>query len=262
MKKINIGVVIALVVLVIAAVLAVSLFLDSGIKKGVETFGPELTKVSIKLDSVSLSLLSGSGSLKGLVVGNPAGCKTPNAISVGTASLAISPGSLMSDKIVIKSVRVEAPEITFEGGFNENNLTKIMDNVNAATGGGDGKAKADAPTPEAGPGKKLQVDDFLITGAKVNVSLTGMGGKAITLPLPDIHLTDLGQGADGIMAGDLTRRVLKEVLASATKVATSDAAKNLAKGVTDAAGDVGKTATDAVEKATKGIGGLFKKKDK
>lgn len=266
MKTIVIGIVIALVVLVIVAVLAVTLFLDSGIKKGVETFGPQVAKVSVKLDAVSLSLLSGSGSIKGLVVGNPEGYKTPNAISVGQASLALSPGSLMSDKIVIKSVRVEAPEITFEGGFSENNLTKIMANVNAATGGADGGKPAgpdgkpaDAPKPEAGPGKKLQVDDFLITGAKVNVSLTGMGGKAITLPLPDIHLTGLGQGADGITAGELTKRVLNEVLSSATKVATSDAAKNLTKGATDAVKDVGKTATDAVEKATKGLGGLLKK---
>ena len=53
---------------------------------------------------------------------------------------------------------------------------------------------------------------------------------------------------------------MSEVLASATKAATSDAAKNLAKGVTDAAKDAGKTATDAVEKATKGLGGLLKKK--
>ncbi|HEY9172871.1 MAG TPA: hypothetical protein VI136_11350 [Verrucomicrobiae bacterium] len=259
MKKVIIGILVALVVLVIVAVLAVTLFLDSGIKKGVETFGPQVAKVDVKLDGVSLSLLSGSGSLKGLVVGNPEGYKTPSAISVGRASLAISPGSLLSDKIVVKSIRVEAPEITFEGGFSENNLTKIMANVNAATGGAGGGKPAEPPKQESAPGKKLQVDDFLITGAKVNVSLTGMGGKAITVPLPDIHLTGLGQGTDGITAGELTKRVLNEVLASATKVATSDAAKNLTKGVTDAAKDAGKTASDAVEKATKGLGGLFKK---
>jgi hypothetical protein len=48
--------------------------------------------------------------------------------------------------------------------------------------------------------------------------------------------------------------VLNEVIAGATKAATSDAAKNLTKGATDAA-------TGAVDKATKGIGGLFKKKE-
>lgn len=257
MKKIVIGIVVALVVLVIVAVVAVTLFLDSGIKKGVETFGPQLAKVNIKLDGVSLSLLTGSGSINGLVVGNPEGFKSANAISVGQASLAISPSSLMSDKLVIKSVRVEAPEITFEGGLGGNNLSKLLDNVNASLGGS-GAGKEPGAPKEQGPGKKLQVDDFLISGATVKVSLTGMGGKIVTVPLPDIHLTNLGQGAEGIAAADLTKLVLNEVIAGATKAATSDAVKDLTKGVTDAAG---KTAADAVGKATKGIGGLFKKKE-
>ena len=89
MKKIIVRLLIALVVVVILAVLGVGLFLDKAIKAGVETIGPKVTKVDIKLDSVSLSLLSGGGTIKGLVVGNPTGFKTPSAINVGEASLAL-----------------------------------------------------------------------------------------------------------------------------------------------------------------------------
>jgi len=56
MKKLFVRVSIALIVLVILAVIAVALFLDSAVKKGVETVGPMLTKVEVKLDSVNLSL--------------------------------------------------------------------------------------------------------------------------------------------------------------------------------------------------------------
>src|SRR5262245_23260349 len=129
MKKLLIRLLIALVVIIILAVVAIGLFLDSAIKKGVETIGPQVAKVDIKLDSVSLSILSGSAKVKGLIVGNPEGYKTPNAISVGSARVSVSPGSLLSDKIVVKSIRVEAPEITFEGGLGGNNLSKILDNV-------------------------------------------------------------------------------------------------------------------------------------
>src|ERR1035437_10029823 len=100
MKKLIIRLLIALVVVVILAVLAVGLLLDGAVKRGVETFGPKLTKVDIKLQSVSLSLLSGAGTIKGLLVGNPEGFKTPSAIRVGEATLALKPGSLLSDKIV------------------------------------------------------------------------------------------------------------------------------------------------------------------
>ena len=256
MKKILIRGLIVVVILFVVAIFAVGMFLDGAIKKGVETIGPKLTKVDIKLDGVSLPILSGSGSVKGLVVGNPQGYKTPQAISVGHASLAVSPGSLLSDKIVVKSVRVDAAEITFEGGLSANNLNQILDNVTAATGGGSAKTEPGAPE-DGKPGKKLQVDDFLITGAKVNVSLTGMGGKTVTAPLPDIQLTNLGQGPEGITSAELVKEVMDKVIPAAIKVATSDAVKDLTKGVTDAAG---KAAGDAVDKATKSVTDLFKKK--
>jgi hypothetical protein len=44
MKKIFIGIVALIVVMVTTIGVAVTLFLDSGIKRGVETLGPQLTK--------------------------------------------------------------------------------------------------------------------------------------------------------------------------------------------------------------------------
>ena len=44
-------------------------------------------------------------------------------------------------------------------------------------------------TASGKPAKKLQVDDFLITGGKINVSLKGTGGFAAPIALPDIHFT-------------------------------------------------------------------------
>jgi len=253
MKKWLLRGLIVVVVLLVVAVIAVGLFLDGAIKKGVETYGPQFTGVSIKLDGVTVSILSGSGSVKGLVVGNPEGFKTAQAISLGNASLGLSPGSLLSDKVVVKHIRLEAPQITFEGGLRDNNLTKILDNVNAAAGG----AGAKPTEPKAaGPGKKLQVDDFLIKDAKVQISLTGMGGRTIPITIPDIHLTNLGTGEQGITAAELTKLVLNEIVAATTKAASSDTVKNLSKEATDAVKDVSGKATDTLKGATD----LFKKK--
>ena len=57
MKKLIVRFIIALVVVVILAALAAHLFLDGAIKRGIESFGPRMTKVDIKLKSVSLSFL-------------------------------------------------------------------------------------------------------------------------------------------------------------------------------------------------------------
>jgi hypothetical protein len=251
MKKLLIRLAIALVVILVLAVLALSLFLDGAVRRGVETVGPALTKVEVKLKSVSLSLLSGSGKLNGLFIGNPEGFKTPSAIQVGQASLALQLGSLLSDKVVIRSIRLEAPEITYETDFKGNNLGKILANLQAATGG---SSSTSAPAKSSGAEKKLEVDDFLISGGKIHVSVTALGGRSATVPLPEIHFTDLGKGPDGITAAELARKVLAEIERDSVQAA-SGAVADLSK---QAAG-MPKTATGTVEKVTKGIGSLFKK---
>jgi len=254
MKKLIIRVSIALIILIILGVVAVGIFLDSAVKRGIETVGPMLTKVEVKLDSVSLSLLSGAGKIKGLVVGNPTGFKTPSSIQVGSGSLALQPGSVFSDKVIIKSINLQGPEITFETDLKGNNLSKLLSNVEAATGGGEQQDPKAAKKAQ----RKLQVDDFLITGAKVHVSLTVLGSKSATVALPEIHLSGLGQGPDGITVAELTKVVLKEVEKAAVQ-ASSSAVADLTKDAAGLTKGLGTTTSGAADTVTKGIGGLFKK---
>jgi uncharacterized protein involved in outer membrane biogenesis len=262
MKKVIIRLLIALVVVAILAVVAGGLFLDGAIKKGVEIFGPRLTKVDIKLQSVTLSLFSGSGTLKGLVVGNPEGYKTPSAIILGTATLALKPGSLLSDKIVIKSINLQGPEITYETDLRHNNLSKILANVQEATGGaGQEPARPTEPAqPKAAkPAKKLEVDEFVISGARVHVSITGMAGQAAMIRLPDIHLPPMGTGPEGITPAALTKLVLEAIEKGASQAA-SGAVTDISKGAVYLTKDLGSVRTNPVESVTKGLGGFLKGK--
>lgn len=262
MKKLLIRIAIVLLIVLVLAVVAAGLFMDKAIKAGIETVGPAITQVEIKLDAVALSLLSGSGKIQGLVVGNPTGFKSPTAIRVGKASLALQPGSLFSDKIVIRSVAMEGPEITFETDLRSNNLSKLLANVEAATGS-QNKAPATQPsTPSSSPApakssKKLEVDDFLIRDAKVNVMVTTLG-KSLTLTLPEIHLTGLGTGPEGITPAELTRQVIQaieKVSAQASTAAVSD----LGKQASDLTKEISKNPAGAAEKLNKSLGGLLKK---
>jgi uncharacterized protein involved in outer membrane biogenesis len=262
MKKIIVGTLIALVVVLVLAVLAVGLSLDKAIKSGVETFGPKLTKVDVTLQSVSLSLLSGSGTIKGLLVGNPQGFKTPSAIKVGTASLSLELRSLLSDKIVVKSINVQGPEITFETDLKNNNLKKILANVQEATGGGakePAKPQEPGQPKEAKPAKKLQIDDFVISGGKVHVAVTALGGQSATIPLPDIHLQGLGMGPEGITPGELAKQILQAVEKGATQAAAGTLT-DMGKGAIYFTKDPNKAGSNAVNSVTKGLGDLFKKK--
>lgn len=244
----------ALVVLLLLALVVASFFIGDIIKKGVETVGPQVTKVEVKLGGASLSLLGGSGSVSGLVVGNPPGYKSESAIKVGKASLALSPGSVFSDKVVIKSINVQTPEITIEGGLNDNNLTAIQKNVAAFTGPSTDQPAAGKDAKSAS--KKLQVDEFIVSGAKVNAVIMG---RTVPFTIPEIKLTGLGQGPEGITAADLTKRFMDEVIKGSLDGLVK-AASDLSKVGADAAKEATKAATDTLNKTTKGIGDLFKKK--
>ncbi len=259
MKKIIIGIVLVLAVLGIVAIAALFMFLGHGVKKGVETVGPMLMKVPVQVGGVSLSPFSGSGKVTGMVIGNPDGFKTPAAMSVGSASLSVSPGSIFSDKIVVRSIRVEAPEITYETDLKNSNLGKIQSNLEAFMGPGSTNAPADPGATSSGSSKKLQVDEFLVTGGKINVSLTALAGKTVTVPLPELRFTDLGKGPEGITAAALTKEVLDKIIAEAVK-ASSGAVADLGRQAGEAAKALGKTATDSLKDSTKGIGDLLKKK--
>ncbi len=265
MKKVLLFLGVGLIVLVIAVVVGVGLFIGPIIKAGVETMGPKITQVAITLDAVDVSLFGGTAAIKGLVVGNPEGFKTPEAIRLGKAELALDVLSVTKEKIIIRKVHVVSPEITFDGGLKSNNITQIMDNVNSAVPKDDA-AGSQAPAKDekgaAKPAPKIQVDDFLISGAKVHVHLSGPVSKEMTVTLPDIHLTDLGKDKDGITPAELVRIVLSKVNVSTLKAVTEavtasgkmlgDIGKGVTKGVT-------KEATGTVKNVAESIGGLFGK---
>jgi len=258
MKKALLIVAVVLVLAIIGAFVFVGSNFGRLLKAAVETFGPKITQTSVTVAGVDLSPRSGSGAINGLVIGNPQPYAEPFAIKLGHASLTLDPQSLLADKIVVKSVRVTDPEITLEGGLTDNNLKKLLANVDSFTA-----SEKSQPAAEGGAGKKLQVDEFVLSGVKVNVKLNvpGVGGAIPPVTLPEIRLANLGQGAEGITSGELTKAVLGEVLAKVIPAVTAQLG-NLPKNLTDAAqgavDKAGKTATDALNK---GLDGLFKKKE-
>ena len=262
MKKLIKLIFILLVVVIIAAALAIHFFLDGAVKKAVETIGPQVTKVDVKLDSVGIFILAGSGKIKGLVLGNPEGFKSKSSISLGKVSLALNPTSLLSDKIVVRSIAVESPEITFEQTLSGNNLVALRKGLDS--GGGE-KEKAKEPakgqTKEQTSGKKIQVDDFLIKGGKVHVfaKLPALGEKTATVSLPEIHLKDLGAGTDGMTPAELSKKVLDVLLSESLKTAEK-AVADLAKGAVIMGTNLGTNATGRVGKTLEGVTDLLKKK--
>jgi len=230
MKKIILGVAGGLVVVVIVAALLVAMNLNRLVKAALETQGSKLAKVSIKVEKVNLSVLSGKGEVTGLVIGNPEGFKSPEAFRVQHASLEINPRSVFSDKVIIRSVVVRAPEITLEGDLTKNNLSRIAANLQESVNSAPATPSASKGQPaQDGAGKKLQLDEFVLTDGKVNLVQTAVGKSGISAPMPRLELKALGQGPEGITASELASKVLGSVCVEAVKAGLG----GLTKGVMD-----------------------------
>ena len=250
MKKPLIRICIGVFALAAVALVVSMFFLGSIVKKGVETIGPRVAQVEVKLDSADVWLLAGRAQLKGLSIGNPPGCKTETAIKVRDITLSMNTLSVLSHKAIIGSVIVKSPEITLEGGLRNNNLTQIRKNVNAyvsshadssPTGTG-----PDVSPPAAGkPGRRFQINDLLITGARVHIASLFSTGASVTIPLPDIHMAGLGAGPAGITAPEVLQKALTALLNSIAEITP------------DAIGKLGKGAVSNVKKAGEQLKGLF-----
>ena len=255
----------ALVILIVALVAAFGLFGGPIIKNAVNTAGPKLMGVDVKLQDVSFSPLSGRIALKGLHVGNPEGFKTPGMIDIGLLDVDLDASSLFKKVIVISEIRIEAPEITFEKSLKTSNFGQLMEQLDAGAEKAEEKEEAaDTAKPAGdGKGKKVVIRKLTISGAMVNMSISLMGGKAVPLPLPTITMSDIG--GDGSEAGGVTfaeaiRNIftaifkgVSDTVAGGGKLAV-DGAKAVGEGVTGGA----KTVGDGIGKAADAVTGMFK----
>jgi uncharacterized protein involved in outer membrane biogenesis len=249
----------AAVILVVLLVIGVFMFLNDIVKKGVETVGPKLTKTDVRLASSQISPLSGSGRMTGFLVGNPEGYKTDSAIKIGDVKVDVDVGTLLSDTIIVEEINIQGPEITFEGGLRGNNLSKLLDNLEASTG-----ADKEKPEPEdsAVAGKKFVAKDIVIQGGKIHVNITGLGATTTTIAMPDIHLQNVGSDGSGITLAQLSKEILEPLIKTSLK-ASIEAIGKLGNDVTRLGKDItgmGKETADNAEKTVKEIKDLFKKK--
>ena len=231
-------------ILVVLVLLITGLFwfgwsqLGTLVKFGIEQGTPPVVQTSVTVQHVTLSPFSGTGVIEGFQIGNPKGFTGPYAVRIGRTEVAVDTSSVSTDKIVIQHIRIADPEINLEAGMGGTNLKHIADNAkNFASQhtapAGQGAASPAAPAAGGKPQKpvKLQVKELLITGAKLSASVAGViPGADAKATLPDIHLTNLGSGPDGITPAELTSLVLSHISTEAAKASASGAFKNLLKG--------------------------------
>jgi len=241
MKKLLLigGIVVALGV---AGVIALTLFLGSIVTAGVNNFAPKLTQTKVTLTGASISPLTGSGTLRGLVVGNPRGWSDADLCALGNVHIEVAPFSILGDHIVVNDVTIDAPEFNYETKVVTSNVADLLKNIAQVTGGKD----SPQATTKSGKPIKFEVKHFRLQNGWVRL---GVGPAALKLPMPPIELTDLGTKEGGITPDQLVFAVMKSVTGSVVSATTQAAGK--------IGGTAGAAAAEGVKKAGEALKGLF-----
>lgn len=275
MKKWLLRLGIGLPALALVLVLFAAMFAGSIVRNAVNHAGPGLLGVPVTLKDARVHLLAGKVELEGLHVGNPQGYKTPGMFDLGRLDIAFDPGSLFSDTFVIRKINIAAPEITYERGLRNSNVGALLDQMTAGKGSEPAATDGPAPagktgTPAAGgKGRKVVIDELVMSGGRINLSVTLAQGHSAPIAMETVTLRNIGRegGMEGVNVVQITRILVGTILRSV--IAAVGGAGNL---VGDGVGAVGGLATDganaigaaasrgiegAGKAATKAIGSLF-----
>lgn len=243
MKKLVKIMLILFVVCIVAAFLFFTMLIDKTVKHGVELVGPQIVGVPVALEDVDISVFTGSGEITNLVIGNPDGFDTEFLVKVDRAHLDVDLKTLLSDKIIIEEIIVEGPEFAYEMSLKGSNISKFLENLkrrkkdDAEEGV---KAEPAEEQKEKSGGKKIQINLFRITDAKVRLQ-----SDAVVLPMPDIELKDIGKESDGVSPAEAAAEIFSEV------------SSNIVNVVSNIGGALKKTGSGII----KGIKGIFSNDD-
>lgn len=242
------GTAVAAVVIIVVVVLFVALAsVDSIVKAAIERVGSDVTQTEVTVDDVEISLTSGEGTIRGLVIGHPQGFEE-RMIRIGEARIVLDIGTLTSDTIVIKEIAVTAPQVTVEVSGEGTNVSRLQETLTQSAGGGGGGASGGNPEDE----KKLVIERVTVADGRVDLKAAGLD-RGVGADLPSITLTDIGKDSGGADPAEVAKVIVAAVSAAAGQAAiTSGVLQQLE-------GGVGDKAKGLLEKGAGGLKGLIKK---
>jgi hypothetical protein len=182
--------------------------LNEFVRKQIEQYGSFYTGETVKVNTVSLELLKGKGSIQQLSITNPEGYSQPKALTLGEITLEIDLTSLNKEPIVIKDFVINDlkafVEITKSGNAN---LKDIIDYINQQL------PKSDTVTPKQEKTKepKIRVEHLRLAEVGLALDLSQLGNKVHQETLPAIDLGEVG-GKAGLPASELGIEIAKRVV--------------------------------------------------
>ncbi|MDA0279735.1 MAG: hypothetical protein O3C29_04750 [Proteobacteria bacterium] len=180
-------------------------YLDSIVKSGIEVVGSSVLGTAVTVDSVSLSPLSGQGSISGLRVENPEGFESQYAFELDSVLVSIDVNSVFTDTVEIESIVVMQPIITYETKITSDNIRTLLANLD------EGDVAASDPESAEESEQQIIIREFQMVDSQLNF-VSALLSAPITLA--DIEIRDIGTEGGSSSAANAVRVVLQELVAS------------------------------------------------
>ncbi len=255
-----------LLIILIALVVGVYFFLGTIVEKAIVNVVPQVTQTTANVDKVDLSLLSGRVEILGLKIGNPKGYSDNNIFELGKILVTFEPKSVLTDKIVVNSVEIVGTGVSAELKdlkSLDTNVSQLQKNIESYLGSSEQKNIPEKENPKtaektkSGSGKKVVIKDLKINDTNASF---GVSGKTVTIPLPDIHKTGIGEGKENKSFAEIVADILNMISWESVK-ATGTAVKDLTKqGISEVKNMIQENKASLEEKtkgAIQGLKGLF-----
>jgi hypothetical protein len=254
--KIVVGVLVVLIVVVLALEFAIDSMIRSSFRLAVPAF---LGVKEASVETLDFSFFKKHTLLlENLHIGNPEGYKTDGLFDLAKVDVKIKLSSLFSQAIEIEHVWIDGVEVTYEKGLTSSNLADLLARFD--TGDEPEKPAEESPKKEKSSSKAVVIRDLNIEGTRLHPTITLAQGIAPSIPLPPIHLTDIGAPSKegdpaGITVAGALRLVLQALLSSVTGTAGAtvdlavDGVKAVGSGIAAAASFLNPFDNDEAEPA-------------
>ena len=200
--------------------------LSSIVTNLVHKYGSEVIGTDVNLGGFDLSLTKGEASLDKFTIANPKNYKEPYLFDLTQAAVKIDLKSLASDTIVIESIDINKPQITYEMlSLTQNNFQEIQNNINnylakSKSGSSADEAKSTEEKEASASSKKVVIKRLTITEANLAVAA---GKQDISVTLPTIELKNIGE--EKASSGTSIPQVIANVMTKILKVASDTVVK-------------------------------------
>ena len=197
--------------------------MDGLVKVAIEKYGSEAVKAQVSVASVSVDLKKAQVTLKKLSVANPEGFKEKNAFYAGEVVIDLDEKHLNTSKIIVQKVSIAAPTVTYEFSSKGDNLGVLQNNAISYAKQISESVGAESSKSSEKSKIKILIKDVYLSDVSLLLRDSRLFDASIKLPLPNIHMTKVGNAEDGSDPSEVAGQVMNSLFGSTKKVVTESA---------------------------------------